>query len=232
MKKIILTWTTLLLASVAPRLGLAQTSTNQPQPTEVAPASPADLTGPQMPPLPEYYVEDKPSYIKSGAGMYLLGGGGATGFTQTAATDVSKIGGAYDVRLVVGSRLPIALEAAYIGTANSMTALGLGNNALLYSNGAEGNLRLNLTSKSVIQPYVAAGAAWKHYNLHSAQNTTSDVKSSDDTLEVPMAAGIAMRLGGFIADVRGAYRQSFSNDMIGNANLSNWAAKLNIGLEF
>ncbi len=230
MKTLILTWTTLLLAALAPRLCLAQSpmDTNAPMPTAT---EPSPLLEP-IPPLPEYEPSDtKPSYVKSPAGMYFIGGGGPGGFVTNAMTDVTKVGGAYDVRLVYGSRSPIAFEAAYIGSATSINALGLANNAYLFGNGAEGSARFNVLSKGNWQPYVTVGAAWKHYALRSDVNT-SNVNGSDDVLEVPVATGIAWRYAGFIADARAAYRQSFMTDLIGHNDLSNWTAQAHLGFEF
>jgi len=230
MKITILTWTALLLAALAPRMAHAQSTLDNTAPMPTA-AEPAPMMEP-IPPLPEYTPSDaKPSYVKSPAGMYFIGGGGPGGFVTNAMTDVTKVGGAYDVRLVYGSRSPVALEAAYVGSATSINALGLANNALLFGNGVEGSARFNVMARGAWQPYVTVGAAWKHYALRSDVNT-SNVNGNDDVLELPVSTGISWRYNGFIADVRAAYRQSFMTDLIGHNDLSNWTGQGHIGFEF
>jgi hypothetical protein len=98
------------------------------------------------------------------------------------------------------------------------------------SNGAEGLLRANL-STGAWQPFVAAGVAWRHYNIRSDVNT-SNVKDNDNVVEIPAALGLGWRNRGFLLDARAGYRQSFSNELLGTANLSSWNGNINLGVEF
>jgi len=55
-------------------------------------------------------------------------------------------GGSKDHPILWAIRNDLAIEAAYIGSANGLYALGLQDSAVLMSNGVEGDFRLNLTT--------------------------------------------------------------------------------------
>ena len=90
-----------------------------------------------------------------GVGVTL--GGGAVGFWQDGTKSFVDIGGSWDVRATIGTRLPIAFELAYVGTAQGMNALGLDTNAILLGSTAEGDIRINIL-RGRVQPYVFGGA--------------------------------------------------------------------------
>jgi hypothetical protein len=243
MKTRILAWTAVLVGTVGPQVAMAQTAM---PPDTAAPAvdpyNQGTAPGMQTTPVPDdrsynytvpeyqYGVRSKPSFIRTPGGMSVEGGGGVIGFTNSDLRDVTKVGGGYNVRLTYGTRSPIAVEAAYIGSTQAIDALGLDHNALLMSNGAEGLLRANL-STGAWQPFVAAGVAWRHYNIRSDVNT-SNVKDNDNVVEIPAALGLGWRNRGFLLDARAGYRQSFSNELLGTANLSSWNGNINLGVEF
>jgi hypothetical protein len=244
MKTRILAWTAFALALAGPKIASAQTATPpdtnapamQPAPDS---ATPNDMSTTPVPDdrsynytVPNYeYRSSRPSFVKVPGGMELEAGGGVLGFFNSDVRDVTKVGGGYNVRLGYGTRSPIGIEAAYIGSTQSMSALGMSNDALLVSNGAEGLIRINLTPNTTWQPFIAAGAAWRHYYVHANTNT-SNVRDTDNTIEIPANVGLAFRAQGFVLDARAGYRQSFSNDLLGNANLSSWSGNLNLGVEF
>lgn len=179
---------------------------------------------------------DEPSHenmpnLVSNYGMAAEVGGGVTAFTATGATDVTKLGGEWTARFILGTRSHIGVEAAYIGTAQAMNTLGVSDSAYLMSNGAEAALRYNVLTGDW-QPYAAAGGAWKHYSLQNTSFNTSDVKSSDDVAEVPVAVGLAYRYRGIIADLRVQLRPAFNSSLIGDTNLTNWNAGARLGWEF
>ncbi len=244
MKTRILAWTAILVGTMGPQLASAEGAM---PPDTTAPAVDPYKTGDPTIPMdttpvpddrsynysvPEYQPSgsNKPSFIRTPGGMSVEGGGGVTGFLDNDIRDVTKTGGGYNVRLTYGTRSPIALEAAYVGSTQAIDALGLDRNALLMSNGAEGLARVNLAT-GMWQPFVAAGVAWRHYNIRSDVNT-SNVKDTDDVVEIPAALGLAFRNKGFLVDARAGYRQSFSNDLLGTANLSSWQGNVNLGVEF
>jgi len=229
-----------------PKEVAAQTPAEQPEPTPPAP-EPAPVAETPPPPPPIYApvtvlpppAPAKPSLPPSVLGMEATVGGGVMGFIDETPRNTATTGGTWEARLMFGSRLPLAVEAAYVGSAQGIDALGLASNAVLVGNGAEGNLRLNLT-RSRIQPYLFGGIGWTHYQLSnmSSVTNTSDVLDKDDIGTVPMGAGVSARLGrAFIIDIRGTYRATFNDDLFRamtatNNSLQSWGATGRLGFEF
>jgi len=209
-----------------------------PPPVVIVPPAPAPPPAPMYEPVPpppaEVVRHDTPA---SKIGIEALVGGGAVGFIDSAARNTVNTGGSWDVRLTFGSRLPIAIEGAYVGSAQSIEALGLSTNSRLIGNGVEGDLRLNFTNY-MVQPYIFGGAGWTHYQITNSATNTSSVLSSDDVGTVPLGAGISIRPAkGFLVDVRGTYRAVFDDtmfDRITNSNnsMQNWSALGRLGFEF
>ena len=210
-----------------------------PGPDEAAPeaARPPAMEAPMAMP-----VEEEPSYRETYVGRYgltLAVGGGVTDFTGSAADDITDTGGSWDARVVLGTRTPIAIEGAYIGSAQDIGTLGLSPDTLLVSNGAEANLRLNLSTGDV-QPFLFGGAAWQRFELVNEDFNTSSVSGSDDVFAIPVGAGLAVRTRvGFTFDARFTYRQTFNEDLIRSPNdpgadtaLNNWGVSGRIGYEF
>lgn len=170
-------------------------------------------------------------------GMSLTIGGGLNGFTDGDFNDFVDTGGGWEGRLAVGTRLPIGLEAAYVGTANDIDAIGVADNARLISNGLEGAIRLDLT-RTMIKPYVLAGAGWKHYSVQNTNVNTSDLQDSDNVVTFPLAAGLNYKYKRFIGDVRGTFSPTIDNELfrsdVGNDEnqLHTWKATANVGFEF
>jgi hypothetical protein len=164
-------------------------------------------------------------------------GGGAVGFIDSAVRNTVNTGGTWDARLTFGSRLPIAIEGAYVGSEQSIEALGLSTNTRLLGNGVEGDLRLNFTN-FMVQPYIFGGAGWTHYQITNSTTNTSSVLSSDDVGTVPLGAGISIRpTKAFLIDVRGTYRAVFNDTMFdrvtnSNNSMQNWGAIGRVGFEF
>jgi hypothetical protein len=230
--------------------------------TTVTGQADVDLNVPPPPPPPtvDYTVTPAPVVVHesedygglmSGIGIAVAAGGGAGGFTNNEMRGTTDVGGDWDVRVTFGTRSPLALETSYIGSAQRIQALGLDNDAVLVGNGAQGALRLNATIDLPVQPFIFAGAAWRHYNLSNANTNTSDVADSDDVLEIPMGVGIAGHLGGLIVDLRGEFRATTMEDMVpeaagtnndvedavgvdedNSAAMHRWGAKATIGYEF
>lgn len=223
----------------------APTATPEPTPPAPEPAPVAE-TPPPAPPifapatvLPPPAPVVKPDLPASILGMEATVGGGVMGFIDETPRNTANTGGSWEARLMFGSRLPLAVEAAYVGSAQSIDTLGLANNAVLVGNGAEGDLRLNLT-RSRVQPYLFGGIGWTHYQLSNMSNVsnTSSVLDKDDIGTVPLGAGVAARLGrSFIVDVRGTYRATFNDDLFramsaNNNSLQSWGATGRLGFEF
>ena len=176
------------------------------------------------------------------AGFALTAGGGVQGFVGDTMRDTTEDGGNWDVRAAFGTRLPLTLEASYLGSAQAINALGLDSDALLVGNGVQGNLRINATSGDVpVQPFLYGGVAWRRYQLSNTSENTSDVIGEDDVLELPVGIGVAYKVGGMMLDARGEYRSSFYSNLVPDsgsdafadpASLDRWGVQANIGVEF
>jgi len=209
-----------------------------PPPPEPAPAPVAEA--PLPPPAPVAVVPAPKLGPPSRIGIEAAVGLGAVGFINDGAQNVTGTGEQWDARMTFGSRSYVALEAAYVGSIQSIDALGLDAGARLLGNGAEGTLRINFT-KARIQPYVFGGAGWTHYQLNNTPTINTDVKGSDDIGTVPLGGGISARLGkGFLLDVRGGYRYTYNEDLLNNAmaatgqsaSLQSWNVGGRVGFEF
>jgi hypothetical protein len=173
-------------------------------------------------------------------GLAVSLGGGVGQFTDSALRDRTGVNGEYEARVLFGTRSPIAVEAAYVGTAGSIDAPGLDENAVLISNGIEGLVRLNLGNR-LVQPFIVGGASWVRYSIVNASVNTSDVRDRDDVFAVPVGAGLATYVGdsGFMADVRFMYRFAFGDDLVKSiapgshdAGLASWNVSLRLGYAF
>lgn len=190
-------------------------------------------------------TEEKRPSILGEWGFALAAGGGVSGFTSETARDATQDGGGWDVRATIGTRLPVAAEIAYIGSAQSIDALGLDDGAVLVGNGVQGNLRLNVLTETAVQPFIYAGAAWRRYDLANTDTNTSSVAGNDDVVEFPIGIGLAYRYRGFLLDTRGEFRAATNEDLMpsltasrglagddNNASLHRWGVTANLGVEF
>jgi hypothetical protein len=169
-------------------------------------------------------------------GMSASIGGGVVGFTEKNLTDMTDPGGSWTARVTFGTRMYVAAELAYVGTAQNIETFGMDPSAALISNGVEGAVRLNLVDEGIWQPYAFVGLAWRRYNLVNEDFNTSSVEDEDDVGEVPFGAGLAFRYSGFVADARFEFRPAFNSDLLalgGNdTQLHAWSANGRIGWEF
>lgn len=206
------------------------------EPVEQEPiAEPVDIDEPYDEPSP--VVERDRANTLTPFGMGVTIGGGPTGFTDGDFNDFVDVGGGWEGRLAFGTRTMLGFEAAYIGTANGLDTFGVEDDAILLSNGVEGVFRLNLSTTQV-QPYVLAGAGWKHYEIENTNVNTSNLQDSDNVIEFPLGAGLGYRYNRFIADVRGTFRPAVDDELMRSEvaqdenELHTWRAAANIGFEF
>lgn len=164
-------------------------------------------------------------------GLQVDVGGGAQGFLDSDAYNITDPAGSWTARMVVGTRSYIAGEAAYIGSAQALDAIGVDDKANLMSNGIEGLLRVNILT-GPLQPYVGAGYTWRHYYIGNSAVNTSSVASRGNVSEIPVAAGLAYRFRPFVVDARFNIRSAFATTIIPNANLSTWNLEGKVGFEF
>jgi OmpA family len=208
-----------------------------PPPTTIVIERPAE---PALPPAAAPMIMAPKSDLPTTTiGVGAMVGGGVVGFVDNQTRAFADTGGSWEARVSAGTRTPFAFEAAYIGSAQGISSLGL-TDAKLLGNGAEGTLRLNLTRK-MVQPYLFGGAGWTHYQVITSGNNTSSFRNNDDVLTVPFGAGISVRLSqGMLMDVRATGRAAFYEDLMGatyadtgqDARLHTWNAGARLGWEF
>lgn len=166
-------------------------------------------------------------------------GAGVTGFLTQRARAFANPGGAWEVRVTLGSRLPLAIEGAYIGSKQNLTMLGLERNGFILGNGGEGNLRFNVLPGRV-QPYVFMGVGWTNYQLRDTQVRTADGRTSDDVFQVPFGGGLTVRGRHLFLDVRSTARLMFNDTLISEAwnappsmgPLASWTVTGRLGWQF
>jgi hypothetical protein len=186
--------------------------------------------------------EETPSETLERYGIAVALGGGVSDFTNSSARSLTDTGGSWNVRVGIGTRSPVGFEAAYIGSAQGLDALGLDNDAVLVGNGIEGVARVNILDMN-IQPFVFGGVAWRRYDVTNTSFNTSAVNDKDDVLEIPMGLGLAWKYRGFLLDARGEFRYTDQNDLMPSINddgtfgtddaeLHRWGVNANIGYAF
>lgn len=208
----------------------------EPQPVEPAPA-PMPTTYSE--PAPQHYNETVHVSMAQRIGLGFAVGGGLDDFAGSTMRDTTSLGGGWNARITVGTRQYIAIEGSYIGSAQSIDALGLDGDAVLVGNGAQAALRINILKDFYAQPFLYGGAAWRHYQITNNSINTSDVADHDDVFEVPAGIGFSGYIAGFMADVRGEYRWAFDEDLVpsrttlGNeASLDRWGVSANLGFSY
>jgi hypothetical protein len=212
-------------------------ATPAPEPMpEPAPAPQPQAYEPAPAPAPTY-VEETETWIE-GVGLGFSVGGGVDDFASDAMRDFTSLGGGWNVRATLGTRSYIAFEGSYIGSAQEIEALGLDTDAYLVGNGLQGALRVNFLDDFVVQPFVFGGIAWRHYDITNADINTSDIEDNDDVAEFPLGVGISGYIGGFMADLRGEYRWSTSEDLApdiddgGFATMDRWGVTGSLGFAY
>lgn len=162
-------------------------------------------------------------------------GGGVGGFIEEDARDVADMGGAWDARLVIGTRSVLGVELAYIGAAYDLEAPLLDDDAFLVSNGAEIAARLNLIPGAPVTPIVFGGIGFRHFSLTNDDFNQSRILDDEDVAHFPVGAGLAFHVDDLLVELRGEVRPTTGDDdMLGDddTNLSTWAAKARLGFVF
>jgi hypothetical protein len=164
-------------------------------------------------------------------------GGGFEDFTNSNLQAMTGGGGAWSVRAVGGLYQFIGLEAAYVGAARRIDALGLSSNAALMSNGVEGAFRLNvpvIRGRALVEPFGFVGLGWSRYSVVNSNTQSSDVAERDDVMTLPYGAGLAYAYGPVIADARFTYRYTYMNDLmrVSGGRLNNWGVGGQVGFSF
>jgi hypothetical protein len=169
----------------------------------------------------------------TGFGLQL--GGGVTQFESEAVRDLVNVGGGWDARLTYGMRSVLGMEAAYVGSAQTLSASNFPSDSYLLGNGGELALRLNLPVEGVtwsLVPFVLLGVGWNHYQAIDLGESTL-MHDSDDVLTIPVGAGLSIAYSGLILDARLTHRQTLDDELFVNAaGMHAWTAGIHIGREF
>lgn len=214
----------------APQAQVEPAPMPEPQPQPMAPQQTTDV---------DVYVADEETwYERMGFGLAL--GGGVDDFVASDMRDFTSVGGGWNLRATLGTQSYLAFEGSYIGSAQSIDALGLDDDAILYGNGLQGAVRVNVLPQYSVKPFVYGGAAWRRYDVSADGINTSDVEDSDDVFEVPVGVGISGVFSGFLADLRGEYRGAWGTNLIpgldeGDAIIGEgdrWSVNASIGMAF
>jgi peptidoglycan-associated lipoprotein len=197
---------------------------------------------------PVTYVDDDDDgddHLMTRFGMALTVGGGVVDFLDDDARALGDMGGAWEARLTLGTRSPLAIEAAYVGSAHNIDALGLDGNAVLLGTAVETDLRVNFTTGPV-QPYVFGGLGYTRYDVTNEDFNTSSVNDEEQMGHIPVGAGIGTQWGGFLLDLRGTVRPAFEDDLVDEpaleddpldetdtaTDLDTWSVAARMGWEF
>jgi hypothetical protein len=148
----------------------------------------------------------------------------------------------WNLRALFGADSVVGLEAAYVGSAQSISGLGLEDNNLLLSNGVEGDVRLapRIDAGSVeVTPFGFAGLGYGYYNIVGEDvSATASVEEDDHIMTLPAGVGLEVGLGPVDLEGRFTYRHAFDSDLFGESNgfdersLSTWNLGAGIGFEF
>lgn len=211
------------------------TPSMQPEPAPAPAPAPLAAPEPVIEPV-AVEAEEEPAML----GLALSLGGGVSGFTNDIMRDTTNDGGSWGVRAAIGMRSYLGLEAEYTGSAQSIDALGLDDDAVLVGNGLQGALRINVLPEYAIQPFAFGGVAWRHYELTNEGINTSDVASDDDVLEIPVGVGVGYTYRNLLVDARGEFRYSGFEDMVPDnrigetdgATMHRWGVNANVGFAF
>jgi outer membrane protein OmpA-like peptidoglycan-associated protein len=172
-----------------------------------------------------------------GAGLGITAGGGVVGFQDSGSRSIANTGGSWEARLTLGTRTPVGLDLAYVGSAQDLNFVGLDTRAYLLGNGAEADLRLQWP-RGVVRPFIFGGIGWTHYSVERGTVAGTRLRSSDDVGTVPLGVGLAIGLPhGVMFELRGTERLTFDDDIFSNSGVSstgldNWNATARLGAEF
>lgn len=208
---------------------------------------PATEPEPMVAPQRSARVDDDASddHLVTRIGMSATVGGGVVDFLDGEARDMADLGGAWEARLTVGTRLPVALEAAYVGSVHNIDALGLDSSAVLLGSAVEADLRVNFTTW-MLQPYVFGGIGYTRYDVSNDDFNTSSVNDEEEMGHIPLGAGLGYQFGGLLVDLRGTVRPAFQDDLVDEpaieddpldetdtaTDLDTWSVTARLGWEF
>lgn len=177
-------------------------------------------------------------------GMTLGIGGGVTNFTGSEMSSAVDVGGSWEVRSTIGTRLFLAGELAYVGSRRNISMPGVttanADKPHVFAHGLEGALRAQypwVTGSWLIEPFAFGGLGWTHLGIDGIVPSGSALRTSDDILVVPFGAGVSAIWNNIFVEGRFTYRAAFNEDLLATADgtpasMGNWGAGALVGYEF
>jgi hypothetical protein len=214
-----------------------------PPPVDVDADIDVDIEGPGM-----YSYAWHDDNLRSGIGVSTILGGGVAGFTDDIMRDTtSEVGGLWNLRVTLGSHIPLGLDLSYLGTATNINGLPGGQSGTLIGTTVEGALRYNMLPHHIVTPYVFAGVGWQRYDVAETNVSLSDsgMNDTDNLLEFPVGGGLSYRMSGFVGELRGTFRAATEQNLVLRtatvpgtptsddfAPMHTWEASAAVGYEF
>jgi hypothetical protein len=186
------------------------------------------------------------SRMKSGIGIGTMLGGGLARFTSEEMRDVvsSDVGALWDVRITVGTHIPLGVDLSYVGTLAEIDALTGAQTGKLLGTSFEAALRWNLLPRFAWNPYLFGGVGYQRYDIVDDDGTFSvaatGIASGDNSVAFPVGGGFAFRdASGVVLELRGTYRVNSDADMVLESprsrsfvSMSAWSASASFGYEW
>lgn len=180
-----------------------------------------------------------PLFTDYGIGVTI--GGGVEGFTNDIADDTTDIGGSWALRVELGTRFPLSVEGAYVGTAQDIDGLTGADSGTLIGTTVEAALKFNVDTGSPFRPFVFGGLGWRRYDVTDAEFTTAAVgiRDQDNLMVFPLGGGLRYDYRGIDADIRFTFRPAVEEDLIidtsrdsGAAAMHTWNLGAHVGGNF
>ncbi|HEY6909345.1 MAG TPA: outer membrane beta-barrel protein [Myxococcales bacterium] len=177
-------------------------------------------------------------------GMTLGIGGGVTSFTGSEMNAAVDVGGSWEVRSTIGTRLFLAGELAYVGSRRNVSMPGVttanADKPHVFAHGVEGALRAQLpyvTGSWLFEPFAFGGLGWTRMGIDGIVPQGSALRTSDDVLVVPFGAGLSASWNNVFLEGRFTYRATFNEDLLARADgtaagMGNWGVGALLGYEF
>jgi hypothetical protein len=179
---------------------------------------------------------------KSELGISVSAGGGVSRFTseEMRSTLTADVHAQWDLRLVLGSRSRLGLEAGISITTARVHPSPTSDTAPLVGLTDEVAVRLNIIPHGDVNPYAFAGVGWQHFDVLAEELDGSTMEQDDTTMTIPLGVGATYRdPGGPLLDLRGTFRATTFQNLVrknagsaGYAAMHSWTASASVGYEF
>jgi OmpA family len=217
------------------------------KPPEVA--APVEAPPPPPPPAPVEPLPSAEPVVSAKAyeprplstiGIGLSAGAGVIDFTQQRARSFTDAGVTWDVHMTLGTRLPVGLDLAYIGSAQNINLNGFSTDSYLLGQGVEAALRVQYP-KGLVRPYVFGGVGWRQLSIKRQNVFGTGFLDFDNQGTVPFGAGIALGyINGLMFDIHGTGRVTWDDDLLRNvlqnqgqnSHTNTWDVTARLGAEF